>query len=210
MICIKQSSFLNDKHLQVGKKLNINSSRVEMVEALKEIYQGLNVSYPKFFKMDKMSKSAFLAAEGLMSCCNTLVEKEKIGVFLMNKSASLDTDENYFEKTFTPGEIKPNPALFVYTLPNIMLGELSIRHGFKGEQAMWIGDQFDVQNLVNYVTLLFEEQRINGAIVGWVEFYRGVQNVFLSWVERISDNPEAFAEFTSKNVESIYNKINRV
>jgi hypothetical protein len=77
--------------------------------------------------MDRLSKLGFLAAEVLLKEIK-LVPKyrpEQIAVVISNSNASLDTDLKYFESTKTIA----SPALFVYTLSNIVAGKYASGRG---------------------------------------------------------------------------------
>lgn len=102
------------------------------------LYKHAGINYPKFYKMDNLSKLGFLAAEMILKNPTLILDfkKEDIAIVLYNRNSSLDTDINYFE---TVKEMA-SPALFVYTLPNILIGELCIRHGFKGENIFFLRD----------------------------------------------------------------------
>ena len=88
----------------------------------KKALKALNVEYPKFFKMDNLSKLAFLAAEAVLS---PLSAEAKSGTALLfaNRAASLDTDLKHQATIANPQEYYPSPAVFVYTLPNICLAK---------------------------------------------------------------------------------------
>jgi hypothetical protein len=138
---------------------------------MKALYHHLGLQYSKFYKMDNLSKFGFLAAEALLS---RNPQKEdwdlsKTGVFLANASSSLDTDKKYFATVNPEGERLPSPALFVYTLPNILIGEICIRHKFTGEQAFFVSSHFDSGYLYPYLTQLFQNGYLDQALVGWVE-----------------------------------------
>ena len=93
----------------------------------KSIFKFLEISYPKFFKMDSLSKLAFLASEIILS---KLVNEDKnnLALIFANHSSCLSTDIKHKQSIANPDEYFPSPAVFVYTLPNICLGEISIRH----------------------------------------------------------------------------------
>ena len=93
-------------------------------------YRHFAFDYPKFYRMDNLSKLGWLAAEVLFQDVSIKpYQPEDVGIVLANRSSSLDTDIKYFESVKTI----PSPALFVYTLPNIVMGEICIRHVLKGE-----------------------------------------------------------------------------
>ena len=108
----------------------------------KKALKALQMDYPKFFKMDNLSKLAFLAAEVLL---RPFLQSEKNSVALVfaNRSASLDTDLKHQATIANPHEYYPSPAVFVYTLPNICLGEISIRHQLKTENSFFVFDSYE-------------------------------------------------------------------
>jgi hypothetical protein len=130
-------------------------------------YVHLNVPYPKFYKMDKLCKLGWLAAEILLQGGDHSKKygESDTGLILSNAHASLDVDLKYV-RTIASGA---SPALFVYTLPNIVIGEISIRHHFKGENAFFVFKHFDGNFIANYVRGLFENNLIQTAICGWVD-----------------------------------------
>src|ERR1700683_1730494 len=127
-------------------------------------YQHFCFQTPRFYKMDQLSKLGWLAAELLLSDGFDAADyrPEDIAVVLSNASSSLDTDYRYFA---TVTDI-PSPALFVYTLPNIMIGEICIRHKFKGENAFFIAESFDASFIETYVRDLMETGNARTCICG--------------------------------------------
>ena len=98
---------------------------------LVELYRRYAGDYPKFFKMDTLSRLGFVAAE-------ILLQKEKVeAVIFANRSASIKNDTDYLT-TIAEGNYYPSPSLFVYTLPNIVTGEIAIRLHIQGETAFYI------------------------------------------------------------------------
>lgn len=138
---------------------------------MKALYKDLGLAYPKFYKMDILSKFGFLAAEALLSVCPEKQDwaPSKTGVFMVNASSSLSTDQKYFATVDSAGESLPSPALFVYTLPNILIGEICIRHNFTGEQGFFVSSHFDSGYLYPYLKQLFQKGLLEQALVGWVE-----------------------------------------
>jgi hypothetical protein len=134
---------------------------------LLSVYQHFGFQYPKFYKMDQLGKLGWLAAELLLSDGFDAADyrPEDMAIVLSNANASLDTDYKYFA---TVGDI-PSPALFVYTLPNIVIGEICIRHKFKGENAFFISESFDAGFIGTYVRDLMGTGNARACICGWVE-----------------------------------------
>jgi len=149
-------------------------------------YQHFGFQYPKFYKMDLLSKLGWLAAELLLSkgFDPGLYQPEDIAVVLSNSNASLDTDYKYME---TVKEI-PSPAVFVYTLPNIMIGEICIRHKFKGENAFFVFESFDPEFIHEYVRDLMENGTAQACICGWVDVLGAEYKAVLYLVEKVASS----------------------
>lgn len=133
---------------------------------LKGLYKHLGLKYGKFFKMDYVSKLGFLASEMLLSGQEDIpTDSDSVAIVLANSSASLNTDVKYQNSI---SEI-PSPALFVYTLPNIVIGEISIKNKFYGEHMFFVQNQYDKAALQNYTNVLFDTTNTVFALTGWVE-----------------------------------------
>jgi hypothetical protein len=144
-------------------------------------YDMVSGQYPKFHKMDPLSKLGWLAAEVLLKDFDKgEYAPEQVGMVLANRSSSLDTDLRYYDsvKEF------PSPALFVYTLPNIVMGEISIRHGFKGENIFFTANSFDTGLIAAYVKQLFSENAAAACLCGWVEVMDQQYEVLLYLIEK--------------------------
>jgi hypothetical protein len=167
---------------------------------LVSVYEHLALNYPRFYKMDNLCKLGWLAAEILLSQSfdRTQYQPEDIGLLMANRSSSLDTDIRYFETVKTMA----SPALFVYTLPNIVLGEICIRHHFKGENDFFIFDQFDAGFMQQYTTHLFTSGAVQAAICGWVEIM-GKDFTACLWLVEKRSNSKAVL-FTEENIHQIY------
>ena len=169
----------------------------------KACYQHLGLKYSKFHKMDNLSKLGFLAAESLLGQVDGFdsMDKTKTGVFLSNAYSCLDTDERFYDSITK----YPSPGLFVYTLPNILIGEICIRHQMTGEHAFFLAEQFDLNLICKYVSDLFHRGQLEGAIVGWVEYYNVNCQAFLMWLEP-KTTTEDILEFTPENVLKCFMK----
>jgi len=158
----------------------------ELQEFLRGAYDHFSGQYPKFHKMDPLSKLGWLAAEVLLKDNPVLqLPKEAVGMMLSNRSASLDTDIRYYA---TVKDIA-SPALFVYTLPNIVMGEICIRHGFKGENTFFVSEQFDTALLSAYPTELLSTTPLQACLVAWVEVMEQDYEVIMVLVERNGQQP---------------------
>jgi hypothetical protein len=152
-----------------------NVTEVEVQESLEksliQTYRNLGLNYLKFFKMDNLSKLAILAAESILKETGLYENSEEsdVAVILTNASSSLNTDTNYQKTISDPGNYFPSPSLFVYTLPNITIGEICIKHKIYGENVFLISQKFDPGLVYFNVKELFENTGTQHCITGWVE-----------------------------------------
>jgi len=181
---------------------------------LKSAYRHLNIQYPKFFKMDNLCKLAFLTAEVLLKDADLLSRypSEETGLIILNSSSSLETDEKHQESISDRGNYFPSPSIFVYTLPNIMTGEIAIRHKIKGENAVFICEKPDAQTIFQSVNELFSHGRVSCCIMGWVEAYHDKLSSCLMLVEneemaKSFTEPEEIIIFDPSNIERIFKEV---
>jgi hypothetical protein len=104
-------------------------------EFIRAAYKFAGMSYPKFYKMDNLCKLALIASEFLLKDTDVIERhgKDQLGLIVQNASSTYDTDMEYQATIDDHANYFPSPAVFVYTLPNIMLGEICIRHKIFGE-----------------------------------------------------------------------------
>ncbi len=149
--------------------------------------------------MDKLSKLGILAADVLLRDANIIGKHapEKVGIVLSNANASLDADVKYMESV----KAIPSPALFVYTLPNIVIGEISIRYGFKGENAFFVQPVFDAEWLYFYTQDLLQHRQLDVVIAGWVDVVGDdYQAAFFLVQKNAAVNSEPFSVQTIKKL----------
>ena len=176
---------------------------------IREIYARWEISYPKFYKMDDMSKLAFAASEILLrgSAVKDRFAPEEIGVVLTAPHSSLDTDCAH--QSLITGQYAPSPAVFVYTLANIMAGEICIRNGFKGENIVFSNESFVDEGIIRYVDALFDSGRIRACLCGEVDFFGKEFSARLFLVEERTDGAHDVVrtdtpmDFSSDNIRKI-------
>jgi len=169
-------------------------------EFLQSLYHHLSINYPKFYKMDMLCKLGFLATEILLQPSVVLDKYDpyKIGVILSNAQSSLDADCKFHATMNT----NPSPSLFVYTLPNILIGEICIRHQIKGESAFFVFEKFNAVFLEKYVESLFNNNNLQACIVGWVDLLGEDYKAVLFYLEK--EKSENAINFTAENISKIY------
>ncbi|HEY5326162.1 MAG TPA: hypothetical protein VIJ27_04120 [Mucilaginibacter sp.] len=177
---------------------NINTG---LAGFLISIYQHFQFNYPKYYKMDNLSKLGWLAAEILLkdSFDKEKYQPEDIGIILANANSSLDDDIKYFETT----KDIASPSLFVYTLPNIVIGEICIRNNFKGEHTFFIQDTFDAGFMKQQVDYLLDKNILKACICGWVDVLEDEYKAVLFLVEK--EKREKSVVFSVKNMNDFFN-----
>ena len=159
------SVFLNGESLPMTK----------MGDALiTECYRNSHADYPKYFKMDPLCRLGFVASELLLQSVSEerFVAREDRAVVLASCHGCLHTDRHY-ESTIVPGEnYFPSPSVFVYTLPNIVTGEIAIRNHYLGETSMYLFEENtdEDERLRTLETLTFQDPQTTSAIIGWVDY----------------------------------------
>ena len=138
---------------------------------LTELYRTYVGDYPKFYKMDGLSKLGFLASELLMKCeqDEQPSENEQRAIILFNHSASIDTDLHYLA-SIQHEDYYPSPSLFVYTLPNIVTGEIAIRHHLHGETSFYSLASRNEQLMTQIQQATLSDQATTSMITGWIDY----------------------------------------
>ncbi|HEY9113538.1 MAG TPA: hypothetical protein VIN10_02485 [Bacteroidales bacterium] len=175
---------LNNKVVMNGNVYFESLNSNDLAGFLKEVFKFSGITYPKFYKMDDISKLGFLAAELLLQ--NNIhkgFQPEEVGLVFSNSQSTLVTDRLFQESINDFQNFYPSPSVFVYTLPNIMLGEISIRHQLRGENAFFIFEKFNADFISEYSNQLFLSKKLKALIGGWVD--------------QSAENYEAFLYFAS-------------
>jgi hypothetical protein len=150
-----------------GKELHYESQGLKL---LTEVYRkGIN-DYPKFFKMDALSKLGFIATEMLLKDePGRFVPREDRAVVFLSRCGSLCDDVNYQKTISDANNYFPSPSVFVYTLPNIVTGEVAIRNKYFGETCSIITEKLDAGTLVHTISDAFQDEATTSVIGGWLD-----------------------------------------
>ncbi len=183
-----------------GEKIFSVEQDVPFKDFAKACYKNYKINYSKFYKMDKLSKLGFLASEILLQG-NVLenYKSEDIAIILANSSSSLNNDKEYQQSI---NEI-PSPSIFVYTLPNIVIGEICIKNNIKGEAAFFLQEAFDTKFIKNYVDALLTSGAAKACITGWVEI--DMEDNYHA-VLYLIENKNKGITFNESNLTKIYNE----
>jgi len=165
----------------VNGQLGYSSTADSFAAFVKEAVKNIQVDYPKFYKMDSLSKLAFAAAEYLLK---DIPVEEDTAIILANRSGSLDTDYRHWETIREEANYYPSPAIFVYTLANICTGELCIRHQFLAENAFFVADNYDSKSQHAYAEYLLLSGKAKRVLCGWAELFGEEYKAVLYLVEQ--------------------------
>lgn len=185
-----------DQQIHVDGQLVLQGETAELSAFLKEAFKNLALDYPKFYKMDQLSKLAFIAADYLLT---NKSEEEDIAIILANRSGSLDTDVKHWNSIRDAANYYPSPAVFVYTLANICIGELCIRHRLLSENAFFVSESYDSLSQKNYAEYLLLSGKANRVLCGWVEVFEDNYKAVLYTVEKSGILPH-----TTEQIEKLF------
>ena len=165
-----------------GTLLFEGASDISALAFFQELYRFFEINYQRFFKMDMLSKTLFLASEALIrdSILLPKTENQHVALVFCNSHSSIYSDKQ-FQATIQSDAYFPSPSHFIYTLPNIALGEVAIRNKFMGENCTFITPELDAKLCVDYVSALFNRGIYSHIICGWVDYIdeRGEANIYL-------------------------------
>ncbi|MDR2449727.1 MAG: hypothetical protein LBD52_07195 [Prevotellaceae bacterium] len=181
---ISKYTYINQLFASVNGKKLVVTGAPEKGKFLTALYRKLNVEYPKFFKMDTLSKLGFLASELIFeNGKQRFIPREDGVIICFNRSSSLETDI-LFQSSLEPGNFFPSPSVFVYTLPNIVAGEIAIRNKFLGETSFYISEKFNPEQIFSAVDIAFQNNKTNFVLASWVESFELSCEVFMLLVEK--------------------------
>lgn len=131
---------------------------------LKEWYLHLKLDYPKFYKMDGLCKLAFL---GTIQILGGKAIEENTAMCFCNSGFSHESDLKHLENITTRN--MSSPAVFVYTLPNIAMGEIAIYQKWKGENHFYGCTHFSEGEWLQEANRLIELKQAPHVIGGWAD-----------------------------------------
>lgn len=182
----------NSQILKNGEKVFTSEEISDALLFSKEAYKSIGLNYPKYHKMDLLCKIGILGTSVLLK---DVEYNSETALVLSNASSSLNTDlkHQHLMRSIV------SPAVFVYTLPNIVLGEISIKFGLQSENAFLIEDSFNPELLFEYSSILLNSNKASSVVCGWIELKNDEYDVFLCLVSALGKIP-----FRVENLEKLY------
>jgi len=175
------SKTMLNRQRTTGNRLQTTGNRLHKTHTVKlssesgvsltDIYKQEIGNYPKFYKMDILTRLAFVAAE-MLKKESLPIEGEvwrRSPIILFNRSSSLVADRHYLGTISDEKDFFPSPSLFIYTLPNITTGEIAIRHHLQGETSFYILPEKDEALMQQIVEATLKATGVTSAISGWAD-----------------------------------------
>jgi len=161
-----------------GKSIAITNDKGS-AGLLTAIYKQKIGDYPKYYKMDGLCRLGFVASELLLQAEGTAKsgsnamergECDDRAIVLFNRSSSISSDKKYLESIEDKDNYFPSPSVFVYTLPNIVTGEIAIRNGYHGETSFYILPQKDERQMQEVLETVFMDKQTKSVLTGWLDY----------------------------------------
>ena len=186
---------LSDSQTIIEGKLKDNAIYINDIEhkledvsgnILDNFYRKEKLSYPKFFKMDNLSKAGFIVSELMLreAGFDRETPKKNMAIILCNRSSSSDDDLIYLQSIKDKDNYFPSPSVFVYTLPNIVAGEIAIRNKIFGETSFYISEYYSKDMMLRQVNNVLSTKSIDYVLFGWVEALKGNYEVELTIIKK--------------------------
>ncbi len=193
-----------------GRNIFLAEDNPTFSEFIKAAFKSLNQAYPKFYKMDNLSKLAFVGAEVLLNGINLTdkYSREDIALVFLNRASTMNTDMDHQLSIDSRENYFPSPAIFVYTLPNIMMGEICIRQKLFGENLLLVTEKFDAKLLYDQSMQLLNRNKAKCVIAGWADVDGEDYSACMMLVEpeNMSDDIGEFTTFAPSEIELIFKK----
>lgn len=158
---------IENSQITVNGQTVFSSEEKTFSTFIREAYKALGEGNMKFYKMDDLCKLGYVA------CHYALKDKAytptEAGIILANRNASLHTDIKHQVIIDQDGDAAASPAIFVYTLPNVVAGEICIRHKIQGENTFFIHKECNLAELKEYARTVMSGSKLKYCIVGWCE-----------------------------------------
>jgi hypothetical protein len=205
---ISDYSMIRNGHVIRGGNLLFESREGMPAPFFTETYRHFGMNYPRFHKMDNLCKLGFLAAELLLQDkeLDRRYPPDGTGIVLYNAASSLDTDRNHQQSIRDRTAYFPSPSVFVYTLPNIVIGEICIRHKIYGEGTFFVEETLDVHRLFSYVRQLLDDDIVKSCITGWLELDGDRYDGVLFLVENAGTDTNGITIFEPGKLTEIYSQ----
>lgn len=175
----KTSSALNPvRRVQISQgQVNVDetsafvSSQTDFHTFSREAFKSRGEANMKFYKMDDLCKLGYLASAWLLDRIE--YGEEECGIVMSGKYGCLDTDIRHQQIIDSEGDSSASPAVFVYTLPNVVAAEISIRHHIKGENIWFWSEDETMSDIKKYASIMAASRDLKYCIAAHIDFING-------------------------------------
>ena len=142
---------------------------------LTALYKQIIGNYPKYYKMDGLCRLGFVASELLLKAERdegsfTEDTNKTRAIVFFNRSSSIASDKKYLASIAEKDNYFPSPSVFVYTLPNIVTGEIAIRNGYHGETSFYILPHKNELLMQDIIETTFMDEQTTSVLTGWLDY----------------------------------------
>ena len=142
---------------------------------LTAFYKQIIGNYPKYYKMDGLCRLGFIASELLLKAERaegsfTEDTNKTRAIVFFNRSSSIASDKKYLASIVEKDNYFPSPSVFVYTLPNIVTGEIAIRNGYHGETSFYILPHKNELLMQDIIETTFMDEQTTSVLTGWLDY----------------------------------------
>lgn len=148
--CEYLKASLKSSYSQKAKlKISDSSCDTDFKTYIKGLFGSVSEPYMKFSKMDDYCKLGTTAVELLLSKTGGLSQYNpyEIALVVNTDTGCIESDLAHLDN-ITADEYNSSPAIFVYTLPNVVAGEICIKNNFKGEGVTIVGKTEDPKKII--------------------------------------------------------------
>ena len=134
-----------------------------------EIFKKYLADGSRFFKMDLYSRLAYVGTGLLAKEALDAYDPEDRALFIFTQNGSLLADRKHLSTFSDPESFFPSPAVFINTLPNVVLGEIAVKNAIKGETTLVMlpcRDEAAMQRILEATTAA---TRPSVLLCGWVD-----------------------------------------
>lgn len=134
-----------------------------------EIFKKYLADGSRFFKMDLYSRLAYVGTSLLAKDALGASDPEDRAMVIFTQNGSVLADRKHLSTFANPDEFFPSPAVFINTLPNVVLGEIAVKNTIKGETTLVILPARDEKAMQRIIDATVSATRPSVLICGWVD-----------------------------------------
>ena len=134
-----------------------------------EIFKKFLADGSRFFKMDLYSRLAYVGTSLLAKDALAACDPEDRAMVIFTENGSVLADRKHLSTFSNPEEFFPSPAVFINTLPNVVLGEIAVKNDIKGETTLVLLPRRDEAAMHRIVEATTAATKPSALLCGWVD-----------------------------------------